>query len=226
MRDLLDHPPFQKVKKDPTKLVAGKLNKYLWKLHQEGTIDRDLYNTLRSSSCALPRFYGRVKIHKPSKPVRPVISAVGTALYPVSKYLARVLKPLAGETEYTIRNSSDFIRQIERVTVSEEEELVSFDVTALYTSLPIERTLMAVRSMFEDENSQCVATPLSTDQIMQLLELCLKSTFFSFRGGFYQLTDGVAMGSPVSSVVANIFMIDFERKALASAISFEPRLWK
>ena len=90
VRDLIDHPPFQKVKKDPTKLVEGKLNKYLFKLHQEGTIDRDLYNTLRSSSCPLPRFYGRVKIHKPSKPVRPVISAVGTALYPVSKYLARV----------------------------------------------------------------------------------------------------------------------------------------
>ena len=44
---------------------------------------------------------------------------------------------------------------------------------------------MAVRSMLEDENSPGVATPLSTDQIMQLLELCLKSTFFSFRGGFY-----------------------------------------
>ena len=28
VRDLIDHPPFQKVKKDPTKLVEGKLNKY------------------------------------------------------------------------------------------------------------------------------------------------------------------------------------------------------
>ena len=34
------------------------------------------------------------------------------------------------------------------------------------------------------------------------------------------------MGSPVSSVVANIFVIDFERKALTSAVSFESRLWK
>ena len=99
-------------------------------------------------------------------------------MYPVSKYLARVLKPLAGGCEHTIKDSSDFIKQIESMTVSEEEELVSFDVTMLYTSLPIERTLGVVWSMLEAEDSPCVATPLNTDQIVQLLELCLKSTFF------------------------------------------------
>ena len=58
-----------------------------------------------------------------------------------------MLKPLAGGSEHTIKNSSDFIKQIESMTVSEKEELVSFDVTALYTSLPIERTLRVVQSM-------------------------------------------------------------------------------
>ena len=63
------------------------------------------------------------------------------------------------------------------MTVSEKEELVSFDVTALYTSLPIERTSRVVRSMLEAEDSPCVATPLNTYQIV-LLEMRLKSTFF------------------------------------------------
>ena len=38
--------------------------------------------------------------------------------------------------------------------------------------------------------------------------------YFTFRGGLYHLTNGVAMGSPVSSVVANLFMEAFEEKAL------------
>ena len=36
----------------------------------------------------------------------------------------------------------------------------------------------------------------------------------------------VAMGSPVASVVANIFMEDLEERALRSAGSVKPRLWK
>ena len=34
------------------------------------------------------------------------------------------------------------------------------------------------------------------------------------------------MGSPVSAVVANIFMMNFEKKALTTPAYFEPRLWR
>ena len=58
-----------------------------------------------------------------------------------------------------------------------------------------------------------------------LVEICLTSTFFSFEGEFFEQTYGVAVGSPLSLVVANIFMEDFESKALASA-HLLPKLWK
>ena len=105
MKDLIEKPPFVQVKRDPTKRVEDKINKHLWKLHQEGAINRRLYNELHASSCPLPRFYRRVKIHKPSQPLRPVISAIGTAMYATSKYLARVLKPLTEANEYAVKNS-------------------------------------------------------------------------------------------------------------------------
>jgi hypothetical protein len=38
-----------------------------------------------------------------------------------------------------------------------------------------------------------------------------------FEGHFYEQNDGVEMGSPISSVIANFFMEDFENKALAQA---------
>ena len=105
VKDLIEKPPFVQVKRDPTKRVEDKINKHLWKLHQEGAINRRLYNELHASSCPLPRFYGTVKIHKPSQPLRPVISAIGTAMYATSKYLARVLKPLTEANEYAVKNS-------------------------------------------------------------------------------------------------------------------------
>jgi len=59
----------------------------------------------------------------------------------------------------------------------------------------------------------------------QLVEICLTSTFFCFEGEFFKQTCGVAMGSPLSPIVANIFMEDFKGKALA-LVHLLPKLWK
>ena len=59
----------------------------------------------------------------------------------------------------------------------------------------------------------------------KLAEICLRSTFFSFQGEFYEQTTFVAMGSPLSPIVANLFMEKFEREALDSYL-LKPSKWK
>jgi len=61
--------------------------------------------------------------------------------------------------------------------------------------------------------------------ILSLLALCLKATYFSFRGTFYQQVFGTAMGSPVSVVVANLVMEDVENRALTT-LATPPKFWK
>ena len=50
-------------------------------------------------------------------------------------------------------------------------------------------------------------------------------TYFLFQDQFYEQTKEAAMGSPVSSVVANLYMVFFEHRALISAVN-PPRLWR
>ena len=104
--------------------------------------------------------------------------------------------------------------------------MVSFDVTTLYTNLPIDRTIQSVRGHLEMDDPLGSRTPLSIEEVLRLLEICLRSTFFTFQGSYYCQKDGVAMGSPVSAVVANIFMQSFEKKALSTATKLTPRVWK
>ena len=59
---------------------------------------------------------------------------------------------------------------------------------------------------------------------MELLGFCLNYTYFSFQNKFYELVEGAAMGSPVSAIVANLYMEHFEGKALASAAN-PPWVW-
>ena len=49
---------------------------------------------------------------------------------------------------------------------------------------------------------------------MDLLNLCLTSTYFQYSGKHYKQLHGTAMGSPVSVVVAEIVMQNIEEKAL------------
>ena len=41
----------------------------------------------------------------------------------------------------------------------------------------------------------------------------------------YEQKDGAAMGSPVSAVIANLYMKEFEERAIATA-TYKPKIWK
>ena len=58
---------------------------------------------------------------------------------------------------------------------------------------------------------------LSVKDIILLLAFCLHSTCFSFPGQFYEQVEGPAMGSPISSIVANLHMDYIEQEALSTA---------
>ena len=51
---------------------------------------------------------------------------------------------------------------------------------------------------------------------MDLLNLCLTSTYYQYNGKHYKQLHGTAMGSPVSVVVAEIVMKNIEEQALAT----------
>ena len=201
------------------------MNTCVRKFFTDGKIKKPTYDFLRASSCPLPRFYGRVKVHKENAPLRPVISAVGTATYNPSKYVARILKPLVGRNGFAIQNSIQFINDVKDLVIDSESVMVSFDVKALYTSIPVDRAVQVVRTRLLEDESLSDRTSLGVDEIIGLLEICLRLTYFTFRGEFFHLQDGVAMGSPVSSVVANLFMEHFEERAIKEAGRLRPQMW-
>ena len=46
----------------------------------------------------------------------------------------------------------------------------------------------------------------SADRLAELLEMWLRSTYFSYHRDFYEQRESAAMGSPVSAMVANLYM--------------------
>ena len=68
-------------------------------------------------------------------------------------------------------------------------------------------------------------TTLTPAQIANLLDFVLRSTYFQYNGTICEQREGAAMGSPVSAVIANLYMETFEEQAIESAAS-KPKIWK
>ena len=95
--------------------------------------------------------------------------------------------------------------------------MMSFDVKALFTSIPIQPAWNIIKKLLEEDTNLHHRTTMSVDHIYCLLEFCLTNTYFSFQDRLYQQKEGAATGSPISPIVANLFMEDFEIRALATS---------
>ena len=145
------------------------------------------------------------------------MSSCGSVTYGVAKELAKILKPLVGKSPHHINSTQDFVEQAKHFKLEAGECLSSYDVSALFTSVPIDPALNIIKDLLVKDNTLKERTVREVEDIILLLEFCLKNTYFSFQGQVYEQVDGAAMGSPVSPIVANLYMEYLEQKALSTA---------
>ncbi|KAL9969279.1 hypothetical protein ACROYT_G021476 [Oculina patagonica] len=216
-----DKQIYEVLKRDPTPALQRKLNNKLLTLKKTDAFDNQRYYRLRCSVPQPPKLYGLPKLHKPGIPMRPIVSFCGSPTYQLSKYLTTILQPLTDESRRKLQSTENFIDAIKTVQIPDDYKLVSFDVKSLFTSIPLQLALQCTETAIQQST---VTLPLPTEDIMDLLNLCLTSTYFQYNGKHYKQLHGTAMGSPVSVVVAEIVMQNIEERALATCRQTIP-LW-
>ena len=222
MKTLIETGPYQLLNNDPT---DRKLPEKLLSLKRSGHLSETVYNKIKPRHKQPPRIYGQPKIHNPEILLRPIVSCVNTFAYDLSAHLANILSPLTGISDYTVTNSSHFVSTISHERIQENEVMVSFDVESLFTNVPIEDAVKAALCKLENDPGLADRTNLTPTQIADLLNFVLRSTYFQYNGSIYEQKDGAAMGSPVSAVTANLYMEEFEERAIATE-TYKPKIWK
>jgi len=218
---------YEKLKKDPTPIYKRKLVAILSRLKEEEKISSELHAHLYPTSEKVPQLYCLPKIHKKGVPFRPIVDYTGSIGYNTSRYLADILSPLVGKTEQFVKNSKHLAGTLGDFKLLEDEMLISHDVVSLFTNTLVTESLKIIKERLEQVSDWRTTTSLEVDDVMELLEFVLTTTYFSFRGQIYRQKFGTAMGSPVSPLVANMFMEHLEQKLLATVPEeMKPRLWK
>ena len=152
--------------------------------------------------------YGLPKTHKGGIPLRPILSMVGCFNHALAKWISRKLEPLR-EAKSIAKDSFslDFLRGPNLSGC----HLVSYDVVSLFTNIPLDQTIDLILDKLFPKTTGVSAKDqrfagMTRTIFKRSLDWCLRNNTFVFDGKYYVQIDGVAMGSPLAPILADIFM--------------------
>ena len=193
---------------DRTEQIEKALQAFLLRQQKAGKIGEAIYNRIRPCGSVRPRMYGLPKIHKPEPiPLRPILSMVGSAHHELARWLTEILQPvLEHYSEHVIADSFEFCKVLHGdVELGGNAFMCSFDVTSLFTNVPIIETIqICLDALYRCDGIE--APNIDEGLLRKLLLKCTRDVEFSFNGLMFRQTDGVAMGSPLGPVLANVFL--------------------
>ncbi|CAH8603506.1 unnamed protein product [Dicrocoelium dendriticum] len=214
---LSDERKFQKLMagKDNTGELEKQLAGCLKRMMQAKLITKSEYEKLKPSGGHLPRLYGLPKVHKEGAPMRPILDMVGSPQHLLAQWMVNKLQPLRDMVcTYCVRDSFEFIEKISELNFT-NKRMISFDAQSLFTNIPL---LETVEYVCELTRQLPIYANFPEYLLKEILFRCTLNVQFMFNGEMYRQIDGVAMGSPLGPLLADIFMAKLEHGPLRTHI--------
>ena len=172
----------------------------------------NLFFYSKFNGSAPARIYGTSKVHEFSfsdsfPKLRRIVSSIGTFNYNLAGFLCDLLSPLL-PNDYSCKDIFSFVSQIKNAKLS-KKYLVSYDLTSLFANIPFQGTIDIAINLIFNHNPN---PNITKKELKKLFLFATSQTHFIFNGKFYNQIDGVAMGSHLAPVFANIFMGFYESK--------------
>ncbi|KAK3085251.1 hypothetical protein FSP39_000707 [Pinctada imbricata] len=213
--------------------IKEKVQDRLNDMHEKGSLDEETFKYL---SCLdkvqnIGYLYLLPKIHKfdketldniangdlhnvPNPTGRPIISQIGTVGEKIGRFCDYFLKPIVHNQNTYIRDTADFITKIEKLRLSRECLLVSYDVTSMYTNMTFDELLRAVKRAYDPSDAQghtSIPCPDVRD-LLFLLHTVLDNNYLEFNDKIYKQTIGAAMGAVPSPEMCDIRMFEITQE--------------
>lgn len=150
--------------------------------------------------------FAQPKIHKENIPIRPIISCINSPNSKLTKFLCSIFKKLEFKPKYSIKNRQDLIKNLNDTKISPEDTLVSFDITNLFTSIPIKESISIMNKFIKTKNLKME----EEIDIRTLIQHACEQNFFEFQDKIYKQQEGLPMGFSLSPILAEIFMDNLE----------------
>uniref|UniRef100_A0A8C5PLM2 Reverse transcriptase domain-containing protein n=1 Tax=Leptobrachium leishanense TaxID=445787 RepID=A0A8C5PLM2_9ANUR len=170
---------------DPTLQTKARIDTLLIMGLQAGFIDHTIVKFCTVDYPVMPVLYTIPKLHKDpcSPPGRPIVSAMGSLLEPLGKYVVHVCKSSVMALPTCLRDTPQLLSKLHHFQLpSNPIILVTLDVRSLYTVIPHEGGINALIQTISE--STCYNGP-PIEFIRELLSITLHCNFFRFEKKIY-----------------------------------------
>jgi hypothetical protein len=162
------------------------------------------------------KFYHIFKVHKKHSPPnlppgRPIVSGCNSITEKISQFVDFHSKHLVPLLPAYLQDNPDLLRHMETLNstpLPPNSFPVSIDVVGLYSNIPSEEGITAMRRALNTKEDKTI----TTDPIIELLSHVLKLNIFKFNSDLYIQNVGTAMGTKGAPTIANIFMAEIDIK--------------
>ena len=149
-----------------------------------------------------------------------IASSIGTFNYDLARFLCDLLSSVVPD-DHSCKDTLSFVSQIKNANLS-GKFLVSYDITSLFTNIPLQETIDIAINLIFNHNPNLNITK---KELKKFFLFATSQTRFLFNGKFYNQIDGLAMGSPLAPVLANILMGFCESKRLNEYNLDKPKIY-
>ena len=106
------------------------------------------------------------------------------------------------QKSHSHKNSIELIHNKTEKYIPHNSTLASFNITNLYTNIPTSENLQILANMLKQNSTPQV----HIDEIIKITTIITQQNYFHFNKKYYTQPEGLPLGSPISSILAEIFI--------------------
>ena len=167
-------------------------------------IDTQIHEYLLNIKPMAPQLNVYLKTHEDNQPIRPVINNIQAASSKVARFMSKKLQDLRNlPYVYNTENSQEIVEELLKLQVNENMRLITLDIKDMYVNLPITGIIQTASFWLNRHNNN---NKHLNEQILNMLNTIIRQNYFQYEGQIFQPEKGIAMGSPISSTIAEIYL--------------------
>ena len=154
-----------------------------------------------------PSIKGLIRIHKPEQPIRPIVNWHHAPAYKLARLFKDKIYQLAPLLNtFNLKNTKELIQKLEDTPWAPHFKLASLDIKNLYPSIPTKET----KTILEGTLKKYYINPQTEQELLNWYDTITQQNYFTNDNNILIQQDGLAMGAPSSSLIAEIFLQHLE----------------
>jgi hypothetical protein len=188
--------------KDPTEIYQKQVYHAIQKCNI--LIDKQIHKHLLNIKPMAPQLNVYLKAHKDNQSIRPVINNIQAPSYKAAHFMNRKLRDLFNlPCVYNTENSQEIAVELLKLQINENIRLITLDIKDTYVNLLITGIMQTASYWLNKHNNH---NKQLNEQVLNIINTIVKQNYFQYESQIFQPEKCIAMGYPISSKIAEIYL--------------------